>query len=134
MVARTDILAAVVSGLAGADGAILLACLALAAATLIFIFYIEPDAADSAPHRSYLDQLLERRDAIYENLRDLKFEHRAGKFSERDYEETKAALEAETALVIAEIEAVTGGPVRPPRQKAPSRVSTPVPGTGESAT
>ena len=132
MSTRTDFLAALVGGLAGADAAILLACLALAAATLIFIFYIEPDAADSAPHRSRLDQLLERRDAIYENLRDLKFEHRAGKFSERDYEETKAALEAEAALVLAEIETVTGGPARPLRQRV-SGVSAPVPGTGKSA-
>jgi hypothetical protein len=132
MFARTDFVAALVGGLAGADAAILVACLALAAATLIFIFYIEPDAADSAPHRSHLDQLLERRDAIYENLRDLKFEHRAGKFSERDYEETKAALEAEAAFVLAEIETATGGAARLPRQKAP-RMSAPVPGTGKSA-
>jgi hypothetical protein len=86
-----------------------LACVALAAAVLIFIFYIEPDPADSAPHRSRLDQLLERRETIYENLRDLRFEHRAGKFSAGDYEETRRALESEAALVLAEIEKVTGG-------------------------
>jgi hypothetical protein len=95
---------------------ILVACLALAAATLIFIFYIEPDPSDSAPHRSRLDGLLERRDAIYENLRDLKFEHRAGKFSEVDYEEMRAALEKEAALVLSEIENVTGGVARPQRR------------------
>ncbi len=100
------------------DGAMLVACLALATATLVFIFYIEPDASDSAPHRSRLDQLLERRDTIYENLRDVKFEHRAGKFSERDYEATKQLLETEAALVLAEIENVTGGAVRPARRDA----------------
>ncbi len=105
-----------IEGLAGLDGAILLACLALAAATLIFIFMIEPDASDSAPHRSRLDQLLERRDTIYENLRDLKFEHRAGKFSEQDYEDTKKALETEAATVLAEMETVTGGHGRPLRR------------------
>jgi len=89
--------------------AILLACAALALATLVFIFYIEPDPADSAPHRSRLDALLERRDAVYENLRDLKFEYRAGKFSEKDYEETRRSLELEAAQVLAEIEKVTGG-------------------------
>lgn len=102
------------------DTGVLIACLALAAATLIFIFYIEPDASDSAPHRSRLDSLLERRDAIYENLRDLKFEHRSGKFSEADYEEMRAALENEAALVLAEIEDVTGGVVRPQRREIPS--------------
>jgi len=120
MLGANEILAAAVGGLSGSDGVILVACLALAAATLLFIFYIEPDAADSAPHRSRLDQLLERRDTIYENLRDLKFEHRAGKFSERDYEETKNALENEAALVLAEIERVTGGPARLPRQDSPA--------------
>ena len=100
---------------------VLIACTALAVATLIFVFYIEPDAADSAPHRSRLDQLLERRDTIYDNLRDLKFEHRAGKYSESDYEEMKKAIENEAALVIAEIEMVTGGIVSPGARQAAAK-------------
>ena len=64
--------------------------------------------ADSAPHRSRLDQLMERRDTIYDNLRDLKFEYRTGKFAEQDYEQMKQTLETEAALVLAEIETVTG--------------------------
>lgn len=115
MLGGREVALATVGGISGSDGVMLLACLALAAATLIFIFYIEPDASDSAPHRSRLDQLLERRDTIYENLRDLKFEHRAGKFSERDYEETKIALENEAAVVLAEIEKETGSQARPRR-------------------
>ena len=109
-----------IEGLGGLDGAILIACLALAAATLVYIFLIEPDASDSAPHRSRLDQLFERRDTIYDNLRDLKFEYRSGKFSEQDYEETKKLLETEEALVLAEIEEVTGGPARPVRREVPA--------------
>jgi hypothetical protein len=98
------------------DALVLVACVALTAATLIFIFFIEPDAADSAPHRSHLDQLLERRDTIYDNLRDLKFEYRTGKFAEQDYEQMKQTLEAEAALVLAEIETVTGNEARLPRR------------------
>ena len=109
--------------LLGGDTVILLACLGLAAATLVFIFFIEPDAADSAPHRSRLDQLMERRDTIYENLRDLKFEHRAGKFSEGDFEETRRALETEAALVLAEIDTVTGAPSRPARRDPAASVA-----------
>jgi hypothetical protein len=86
------------------------ACAALAAAVLVFIFAINADPNDSAPHRSHLDQLLERRDAIYENLRDLKFEFRAGKFAEKDYEETRQSLETEAAVVIAQIEQATLSP------------------------
>lgn len=103
---------------------IALACVILAAATLIFIFYIDADASDSAPHRSRLDQLLERRDAIYENLRDLRFEHRAGKFSEKDYEEMKRALEIEAARVLAHMDQLTGGaPTPATRQAATERTA-----------
>jgi hypothetical protein len=86
------------------------ACAALAAAVLVFVFAITADPNDSAPHRSHLDQLLERRDAIYENLRDLKFEFRAGKFAQKDYDETRQSLETEAAMVIAQIEQATLSP------------------------
>jgi len=52
--------------------------------------------------------LLERRDSIYENLRDLKFENRAGKYAEQDYEQMRDSLETEAAKVLLEIENVTG--------------------------
>jgi hypothetical protein len=107
--------------LASADWAVLGACLALAVATLLFIFYIQPDASDLAPHRSKLDQLLERRDTIYDNLRDLRFEYRSGKYSEADYETMKSALETEAALVIAEIDQVTESQVRRPRVTHPTQ-------------
>ena len=101
-----------------AEWAIIGACLGLAAAVFLFIFYIQPDASDLAPHRTKLDQLLERRDTIYENLRDLKFEYRAGKYSEGDYETMKVTLENEAALVLAEIEQVTESQIRRPRPAA----------------
>src|SRR5205807_592951 len=41
------------------DAVMLSACLVLTLAVLTFVFWIEPDEADSAPHRSQLDQLLE---------------------------------------------------------------------------
>jgi hypothetical protein len=106
--------------ISSADGAVLGACLALAAATLLFIFYIQPDASDLAPHRSKLDQLMERRDAIYDNLRDLRFEYRAGKYSEGDYETMKNAMETEAALVLAEIDQVTDAGVKRPRGPRPA--------------
>jgi hypothetical protein len=96
---------------------IAIACVALTAAVLIFVFYFDPDPRDVAPHRSRLDQLLEHRDTVYENLRDLKFEHRAGKYSQADYEQMLRGLETEAAMILAEIEKVTGGVARPaPRE------------------
>src|ERR1700674_2216050 len=106
--------------IASGDWAVLGACLALAVATLIFIFYIQPDASDLAPHRTKLDQLLERRDSIYDNLRDLRFEFRSGKYSEGDFETMKVSLENEAALVLAEIDQVTESQVRRPRGPRPA--------------
>jgi len=98
------------------DGVMLGACLALTLAVLTFVFWIEPDASDSAPHRSQLDQLMERRDLIYENLRDLKFEYRAGKYAERDFEQMRNELEGEAAQTLLQIEAVTGNQAHLPRR------------------
>src|SRR6266852_5522371 len=102
------------------DWAVLGACLMLAVAVALFIFYIQPDASDLAPRRTKLDQLLERRDTIYDNLRDLRFEYRSGKYSEGDFEAMKTALENEVALVLAEIDQVTESQVRRPRGARPA--------------
>ena len=106
--------------MSSADAAVLGACLALGIATLLFIFYIQPDASDLAPHRSKLDQLMERRDTVYDNLRDLRFEYRSGKYSEGDYEAMKTSLENEAALVLTEIDRVTESQVRRPRGARPA--------------
>src|SRR6202162_1607584 len=106
--------------IASADWAVLGACLALAVAVMLFIFYIQPDASDLAPHRTKLDQLLERRDTIYDNLRDLRFEYRSGKYSEGDFEAMKTALENDAALVLAEIDQVTEAQVKRPRGPRPA--------------
>ena len=100
--------------------AVLGACLMLAVAIALFIFYIQPDASDLAPRRTKLDQLLERRDAIYDNLRDLRFEYRSGKYSDGDFEAMKTALENEAAQVLAEIDQVTESQVRRPRGPHPA--------------
>jgi hypothetical protein len=105
---------------AGSDWAVLGACFALASATILFVFYIQPDASDLAPHRTKLDQLMERRDTVYDNLRDLRFEHRAGKYSDGDFEAMKISIENEAALVLAEIDQVTEAQTRRPRGPRPA--------------
>jgi hypothetical protein len=112
-----------VGAVASSDWAVLGACFALAVATLMFIFYIQPDASDLAPHRTKLDQLMERRDTIYDNLRDLRFEYRAGKYSEGDYESMKVSIENEAALILAEIDQVTEAQTRRPRGTRPTPVT-----------
>src|SRR3981189_2690949 len=100
------------------------AAVVLPDAVLLFVFWVGPDESDSAPHRSQLDQLLERRDSIYENLRDLKFENRAGKYAEQDYQQMRDSLETEAAQVLLEIEKVTGNEA-PIARRDPAVSSTP---------
>jgi hypothetical protein len=47
---------------------------------------------------------LERKEQLYENLRDLNFEYRAGKYPDEDFQVQRAQLENEAALLLAEIE------------------------------
>ena len=77
-------------------------------AMFAYIFWPEKNPFVQAD-KTRVDYLRERKDVIYENLRDLNFEYQAGKYPEADYEEQRRGLEDEAAQVIAEIEALTAG-------------------------
>ncbi len=102
---------------------IAVACALVAALMIYFIFGVKLDASDNAPHRTKLDQLMERRDAIYENLRDLRFEFRAGKLSEQDYDEIKHSLEVEAAGVLSDMDQLTGGAPTPATRQTSTRLT-----------
>jgi hypothetical protein len=53
---------------------------------------------------SPVQHLEDRKQAIYDNLRDLQFEYRLGKLSDNDYQQTKQALQRELATVLADLE------------------------------
>lgn len=94
---------------------IVLACTLLAGGLLAYIFW--PGAVLAAsPVKRRLDYLYERKEVIFENLRDLNFEYHAGKFPESDYERQRADLESEAATVLAEI----------------TRLESPIPGGSRS--
>ena len=86
----------------------LLACLIITAAALYFVFHI-PDALAAGPEQTRVAFLNERKDAVYENLRDLNFEYKAGKVPDRDYQTMKASLEDEAAGILAEIAKLESG-------------------------
>jgi hypothetical protein len=69
----------------------------------VFMFWPEKNPFVQAD-KTRVDYLRERKDVVYENLRDLNFEYLAGKYSEPDYAEQRAGLEDEAARVIAEME------------------------------
>lgn len=77
----------------------------LALALFAFIFWPEKNPFFQAD-KTRVDYLRERKDVIYENLRDLNFEYMAGKYPEQDYAEQRTALEDEAAQVIAEMDAL----------------------------
>src|SRR4030088_2507932 len=78
-------------------------CLLITVAALFYVFYL-PGKLYLGPRKTRAGYLRERKDAIYENLRDLNFEYLAGKYPEQDYAEQRAGLEDEAARVIAEMD------------------------------
>ena len=87
-------------------GLILGALLAL----MLFVYTFWPENAfASQREKTRLDFLLERKEQLYENLRDLNFEFRAGKYPEEDFLTQRSLLENETAQLMAEIELLQQG-------------------------
>jgi hypothetical protein len=81
----------------------LIAGMFLLFALVVYTFWPENVFA-SQTEKTRLDFLLERKEQLYENLRDLNFEYRAGKYPEEDFQAQRAQLENETAQLLAEIE------------------------------
>jgi hypothetical protein len=80
-----------------------IAGIALTIGLFAFIFWPEKNPFFQAD-KTRIDYLRERKEVVYENLRDLNFEYLAGKYPEQDYAEQRAALEDEAAQVIGEME------------------------------
>jgi hypothetical protein len=78
------------------------ACFLLTAGTWFYIFYAT-NTASLGPEKTRLAYLRERREAVYDNLRDLNFEYKAGKVPDADYASMKLSLEEEAAAILAEI-------------------------------
>jgi len=80
-----------------------IACALLLIGIFVYVFYPER-RVEAQPEKTRVDFLRERKDVLYDNLRDLNFEYRAGKYPEEDYAAQRAALENEAAEVLAEID------------------------------
>ena len=83
----------------------LIICCIITVAALFYVFYL-PSTLHVGPEQTRAMFLRERKDAVYENLRDLNFEYKAGKLPESDYESMKNSLEDEAAAILAEIERI----------------------------
>jgi hypothetical protein len=77
-------------------------CALATVAVLFYVFYL-PGKLYLGPEKTRASYLRERKDAVYENLRDLNFEYRAGKIPDTDYQSMKSSLQDEAAALLAEI-------------------------------
>ncbi len=84
---------------------LLFGCALFAALLFVYVFY-QAGEVDAGEVKTRLLYLGERKDATYENLRDLNFEYKAGKLSEEDYALQRASLEDEAAAILAEMQAI----------------------------
>lgn len=82
---------------------IFFACGVLLIGVFLFIFSSK-SKVETQQQKTRLAYLYERKEVLYDNLRDLNFEYRAGKYPEEDYETQRAALENEAAEIVAEID------------------------------
>lgn len=100
----------------------LMACMLITTGVLVYVFYL-PGKLYLGPEKTRVVYLRERKEAIYENLRDLNFEYNAGKFPDSDYQAMKTSLEDEAAAVLAEIARLEeGADAAPIRNKKGARI------------
>jgi hypothetical protein len=77
-------------------------CSVMVIAIVYYIFFF-PGEVYAGEEKTRLGYLRERKEAVYENLRDLNFEYKAGKVPDADYQSLRASLEEEAAAIMAEI-------------------------------
>jgi hypothetical protein len=77
-------------------------CAVIMIASLYYVFFF-PGEVYAGEEKTRLGYLRERKEAVYENLRDLNFEYKAGKVPDADYQSMRASLEEEAAAIMAEI-------------------------------
>jgi hypothetical protein len=88
---------------------ILYVCAAITVASLYYVFFY-PGEVYAGPEKTRLMYLRERKEAVYENLRDLNFEYKAGKVPDVDYHSLRTSLEEEAATLMAEMARLEGTP------------------------
>jgi outer membrane protein TolC len=80
----------------------LFVCAVFTLGALYYVFLF-PGEVFAGEEKTRLGYLRERKEAVYDNLRDLNFEYKAGKVPDADYQSMRASLEEEAAAIMAEI-------------------------------
>ena len=98
-----------------------LVCVLVTVIVLFYVFYL-PGKLHLGPEKTRLVYLRERKEVVYENLRDLNFEYKAGKFPDSDYQAMKTSLEEEAAAILAEIAHLEESAASPLRSSSGARI------------
>ena len=112
---------------------IVIAAAVVLGALFFTLFVRAKDVPEPLPI-SPVQHLEDRKQAVYDNLRDLQFEYRLGKLSDEDYQQTKQALQKELAGVLADIEetlkklGLPSARVAPPKPAVAKPAATPATG------
>ena len=83
--------------------ALIIACGALALATMLYVFWVTPEPIVRKTRvQDEMDFLDERKEMVYEGLRDLQMEYRMGKLSDADYQALKLSCQHQLAQLLDE--------------------------------
>jgi hypothetical protein len=89
---------------ASQSGSSLLIFVAVLLCVVVFVYIFKPVPTEHAAEKTRLSFLYERKEQVFENLRDLNFEYKAGKLSDGDFSSLRDSMEQEAANILAEIE------------------------------
>jgi len=103
------------------------AAVVLSVGVLLYALMVRDVESVEAAPESPAQRLEERKEAIYESLRDLAFEYRTGKLSEHDYQLTKRELQQELAAINAELAKLKGETPGVPTAQPVAAVAAPPP-------
>ncbi|MGE5112761.1 MAG: hypothetical protein ACM3JB_17990 [Acidobacteriaceae bacterium] len=99
---------------------LILGCALFTIALMVYIF--QPTNVLHPEAKTRLMYLYERKEQVYENLRDLNFEYKAGKLSDSDFNSMRDSMEQEAAGILAEIDQLERAALKPYeyQKKSPS--------------
>jgi hypothetical protein len=86
-------------------------CILLTAGIAVYVFLgpLMGRRAYMGAQKTRLAFLQERKEVVYENLRDLNFEFKAGKLPPQDFASLRDSMEQEAAAILSEIEQLEAG-------------------------
>lgn len=99
---------------------LLLICAVVAVSAILYTFWVKPEVAVAlSPAERERAFLNERKEVVYENLRDLHLEYRMGKLSDRDYQQLKEHYQEQLAPLLHALEQLPPQPAAASSGPAP---------------